>query len=172
MRKSASFHPHHVQRLRIDHVGFGDHSYAALQAEHAADIEVLARLGLDGLVGRDHQQDNIDTADAGQHVANKALVAGHIDETDANGLAAGSDQIEVGEAEIDGDAAPLLLGQPVGIDAGKRPHQRTLAVIDMARSPNDDSLHIEQFTATFVELCCARGGMALGSSVCENRSRN
>ena len=82
LEEIGSFHPHHVQRLRIDHVGFGDHGYPALQAEHAADIEVLARLGLDGLVGRDHQQDNIDTADAGQHVANKALVAGHIDETD------------------------------------------------------------------------------------------
>ena len=85
---------------------------------------------------------------------------------------AGADQVEVGEAEIDGDAAPLLLGQPVGIDAGKGAYQRTLAMVDMARGPNDDSLHIEQFTAAFVELCWARGGMALGSGVCENSSSN
>ena len=30
---------------------------------------------------------------------------------------AGAGQVKVGEAEIDGDTAPLLLCQPVGIDA-------------------------------------------------------
>ena len=153
LEEIGSLHPHDVQRLRINQVGFGDHGYAAPQGEHAADIEVLAGLRLDRLVSRDHQQDNIDAADAGQHVADKALVAGHIDETDANGVATGADQIEVGEAEIDGDAAPLLLGQPVGIDAGKGAYQRTLAMVDMTCGPNDDSLHIEQFNPAFVELC-------------------
>ncbi len=43
----------------------------------------------------------------------------------------------VGEAEIDGDAARLLLLQPVGVDAGQRPHQSGLAVIDMAGGADD-----------------------------------
>ena len=43
----------------------------------------------------------------------------------------------VGEAEIDGDAARFLLLQPVGVDAGQRPHQRGLAVVDMAGGADD-----------------------------------
>ena len=41
------------------------------------------------------------------------------------------------EAEIDRDAPSLLLGQPVGIDAGERAHERGLAVIDVARGAED-----------------------------------
>src|SRR6185312_3045869 len=43
----------------------------------------------------------------------------------------------IGEADIDGDAARLLLGQTVGVDPCERPHQRRLAVIDMARRADD-----------------------------------
>ena len=48
-----------------------------------------------------------------------------------------SPRSRVGEAEIDGDAARLLLLQAVGIDAGQRLHQRRLAVVDMARGADD-----------------------------------
>ena len=34
--------------------------------------------------------------------------------------------------------APLLLGQAVGVDAGQGPEQRRLAVVDVARGPDDD----------------------------------
>ena len=34
-------------------------------------------------------------------------------------------------AERDRDAARLLLGQPVGVDAGERAHERGLAVVDV-----------------------------------------
>ena len=40
---------------------------------------------------------------------------------------------EVGVADIDRHPAPPLLRQPVGVDAGQRPQQRRLAVIDVAR---------------------------------------
>ena len=43
----------------------------------------------------------------------------------------------VGEAEVDGDAAGLLLLQPVGVDAGQRPDQRGLAVVDVAGGADD-----------------------------------
>ena len=43
----------------------------------------------------------------------------------------------VGETDVDGDAAGFLLRQPVGIDTGQRPHQRRLAVIDMAGGADD-----------------------------------
>ena len=43
----------------------------------------------------------------------------------------------VGEAEVDRHAARLLLGQPVGVDAGQRPDQAGLAVVDVARGGDD-----------------------------------
>ena len=45
--------------------------------------------------------------------------------------------LEVGEAQVDRDAARLLLGQAVGVDAGQRAHQRRLAVVDVARGADD-----------------------------------
>ena len=73
--------------------------------------------GIDAVVGGDDQQREIDAADAGQHVAHEALVAGHVDEADR---AAPSARRQVGEAEIDRDAARLFLRQAVGVDAGQR----------------------------------------------------
>ena len=67
----------------IDQVGLGERDDAARDAEQAADIEVLARLRLDGFVGGDHEQHQVDAADAGEHVLDEALVAGHVDEAEA-----------------------------------------------------------------------------------------
>ena len=46
-------------------------------------------------------------------------------------------RIGIGVTEIDGDAAPLLLSQTVGVDAGQRLHQRRLAVIDVTGGADD-----------------------------------
>ena len=43
----------------------------------------------------------------------------------------------IGETEIDRQPPALFFRQPVGIDTGQRPHQRCLAVIDMAGSRED-----------------------------------
>src|SRR5437763_1860642 len=83
-------------------------------AEQAADVEVLAGLRFDGLVGRDDKQDQVDAADAGQHIFHEPLMAGHINETQAQGRR----QLQVSEAEIDGDAATFLFSQAVGVNAG------------------------------------------------------
>ena len=53
-------------------------------AQQAADVEVLARLRHDRLVGRHDQHDEVDAADAGQHVLDEPLVAGHVDERDVD----------------------------------------------------------------------------------------
>ena len=50
----------------------------------------------------------------------------------------------VGKAEIDRQPAPLLLGQAVGVDPGQRPHQRGLAVVDMAGGGEDHVAAAEQ----------------------------
>src|SRR5204863_264430 len=46
-------------------------------------------------------------------------------------------QVEVSEAQVDGDAAGLFLGQAVGVGAGERAHQRALAMIDVAGGGED-----------------------------------
>ncbi len=51
--------------------------------------------------------------------------------------AAPSGSVERREAELDGDAALLFLRQPVGVDAGERPHERGLAVIDVPGGADD-----------------------------------
>ena len=99
-----------------------------------ADREVLARLGHHAFVGRDHQHRQIDAADAGQHVLDEALVAGNVDDLDGEAVRL----LEEREAEVDRDAARLLLGQAVGVDAGQRLHERGLAVVDVPGGADDD----------------------------------
>ena len=47
-------------------------------------------------------------------------MARHVDKPDANI----GGELQVGEAEVDGDAAALLFGKAVGVDAGERVDQR------------------------------------------------
>src|SRR5690349_7889045 len=60
-------------------------------------------------------------------------MAWHVDEAELAAIA----EIAVGVAQIDGDAARLLLLEAVGIDAGQRFDQGGLAVVDMARGADD-----------------------------------
>ena len=55
-------------------------------------------------------------------------MTGHIDDPHFDP----SRQVQVGEAELDGDAARLLFRQAVRVDAGQRLHERSFAVVDVA----------------------------------------
>ncbi len=46
-------------------------------------------------------------------------------------------EVERGEAQVDGDPALLLGGQPVGVDAGQGADQGRLAVVDVPGGPED-----------------------------------
>ena len=94
---------------------------------------MLDGLRLDALGRRHDQQRRVDAGGAGQHVVHEALVARHVDEAE---LAAAA-EVAVGVAEIDGDAARLLLLEAIGVDAGQRLDQRGLAVVDVARGADD-----------------------------------
>ena len=106
------------------------------------DIEVLTGLRLDGFVGGDDQQHQIDAADSGEHVAHETLVTGDIDEPDLQSSAIRRWQGHVGEAEIDGDAAAFFFGEAVGVDAGEGLDQRGFAVVDVAGGADDDGFHL------------------------------
>ncbi len=105
-----------------------------MHAEEVEDRQMLSGLGHDAFVSGHDQQSQVDAADAGQHVLDEALMAGHVD--DADFAAAG--QLEPGEAEVDGHAPVLLLLEAVGVDAGERPHQGRFAVVDVAGGTDDE----------------------------------
>jgi ceramide glucosyltransferase len=133
----GGFEPDEVEEVGVDHVGLGEGDDAARNAEQPADVEVLAGLRLDGFIGGDDEEYEIDAADTREHVFHEALMARNIDEAETEGWS----ELEVGEAKIDGDAAALFFLEAVGVDAGERFHQRGLAVVDVACGSDDDVLH-------------------------------
>ena len=133
-REAREVFPHQLQPVGLDEIGLGERDQPALDPQQRADGQVLARLRHDALVGGDHQHGEVDAAHAGQHVLDEPLVAGHVDDLDRQTVRL----LQEREAEVDRDAARLLLGQPVGIDPRQRLDQRGLAVIDVARGADDD----------------------------------
>ena len=83
---------------------------------------MLARLRHRTVVGRDHQQCEVDTRGPGQHVANQLFVAGV---TSTKPISRRRPAAAVGIAEVERDAARLFR-QTIGVDAGQRPDQRGL----------------------------------------------
>ena len=132
-RSVSISHAHFGGPGRIDLVDLAHHRDALGHPEQVEDGDVLAGLRHHPVVGRDHHQREIDGPDPRQHVAHEALVSGDVDE--AEHLAAV--QRVVGEPEIDGQSPLLLLGETIGVDPGERPHERGLAVVDVARSGDD-----------------------------------
>ena len=60
---------------------------------------------------------------------------GYVDEVDARPWWL---QGQVGVADVDGHAAPTLLGWTLGVDPGQRPEQGRLAVVDVPGRADDD----------------------------------
>ncbi len=67
-----------------------------------------------------------------QHVFDKALVTGNVDEPNAQII-----QLEIGKAEIDSDAATFFFRKTIGIDTGQSAHESALAMIDVTGSADD-----------------------------------
>jgi hypothetical protein len=85
------------------------------------------------VVGRDGEEHEVDTVGAGEHVADEALVAGDVDDAGAGAVGEG----EVGEAEIDRDAAFFFFLEAIGVLAGEGSDERGFAVIDVAGGADD-----------------------------------
>jgi hypothetical protein len=120
-------------RAGVGAVGLGHHHGGARHAQQRQHRQVLARLRHDAVVGGHQQQRVVDAAGAGEHGVHEPLVAGDVDEADARTFG----RIEEGIAQLDADAALLLLGQAVGVHARERLHERRLAVVDVAGGADD-----------------------------------
>ena len=122
-----------MKQFIVNEILLGQDNQTFTDTEQATDIEVFARLRHDAFVRGNDQRDRIDAVRARQHVLHKALVAGHINEANAN-LA----KVEFSESNVDRDAAALLFRQTISVDAGQGAHERSLAVIDVTCRPDDD----------------------------------
>ena len=116
-------------------IRLGQHNQAMSNIEQATDIEMLPRLRLYRFIGGHNKQHRFDTSCTSEHVANKTLVSRDIDKAQA--LAGW--QRKMREAQIDGNASPLLLGEPVRVNTRQRTDKRSLAMIDVARCPDNKS---------------------------------
>ncbi len=105
--------------------------------EQAAYIEMFASLRHDRFIRGDYQQNEIDTGNSGEHIFNESLVAGNIDEAEAETRG----ELQVSETQIDGNAPALFFFQAIRVDSGQRLNQSGLAVIDMSSRADDDVLH-------------------------------
>ena len=122
-----------TRRYQID---LADGHDPAADAQEVKYHEMLMRLRHRPIIGGDDQERVVEPGRAGDHIVDKTFVSGYIHETDRlAGLGA-----QMGKAEIDRDAPPLLLRQPVGIDPGEGAHQRGLPMIDVSGSPDDHRL--------------------------------
>ena len=111
----------------VDEVGLGHGHNGVAHAEQLEHGEMLDRLRHDAVVGGDDDERDVDARCARHHVAHKALVTRHVDHAER----ASARQHELGEPELDGDAASLLLGEAVGIGAREGAHERRFAVVDV-----------------------------------------
>jgi hypothetical protein len=122
-----------LAHLLVHRVHFRERHDAPLDAEQITDGHVLPRLRHDAFVRGHHQQHQIDARGPGHHGAHESLVSGHIHHAQARC----SGELQGSEAEVDGDAPRLLLGQSVGVDAREHADQGRLAVVDVSGRSQD-----------------------------------
>ena len=90
-----------------------------LHAEEVEDGQVLSGLGHDAFVRGDDEEGEVDATDAGEHVLDESLMAGHVDKADVGTVG----QLQPGEPEVDGHAPGLLFFETVRVDARQRLNQ-------------------------------------------------
>ncbi len=126
-------------RAGVGQVGPGDDEETVPDPEGVDGGEVLGRLRHPAAVGRHHEHDGGDRAEAGQHVRHEPLVAGDVDEGEflcrraavACRAAIRGRQGHPGVAEVDRHATAAFLRPPVRLHPGQRADQRRLAVVDV-----------------------------------------
>ncbi len=152
-QQGADLARHRFDALGLDAVDLGHDRGDLGDPDQFEDVEMLQGLRPRPVIGGDDQQHPVDRQHPRQHVGQKALVAGDIDKAELGPVRQG----RIGKAEIDRQPALLLLGQPVGVDPGQRPHQRGLAVVDMAGGGEDHGFGRAEPPREFA-LSTPRGG--------------
>ena len=116
----------------VGEIRLTDHHQDMLDAESQYRGEMFLGLRHPAFGGGDDEHHRRRCPNACEHVRDEALVARHVDECEPPAVDLGPR-----EAEVDGQAAALLLGEPVRPHAGEAVNQRRLAVVDMTRGRYD-----------------------------------
>ena len=98
---------------------------------------MLPRLRLDAFFGGDRQQRHVHSVRARHHRVDEPLMPRHIDDADAHAVR----QVEVGEAEFDGESTLFFFFKAVRFDAGERLDQLRFAMVDMPGGAEDNMFH-------------------------------
>ncbi len=122
------------------------------------------RLGPRPVVGRHDEEGGVDLARPDEHVSDELVVPRNIDEVELRAVG----QIEMGVADVDRHPPPPFLRQSVGVDSGQRPKQRGLAMVDVARGPDDDG-HDGLGAPTTAPIAAASSASRPGSTVRRSR---
>ena len=124
---------HRHAPVRVQAVALADDDDAPPQSEQAEDPQVFAGLRHHPVVAGDDEEGEVDAGRSRDHRAHELLVPRHVDEADRSAAFVR----HVGEAEVDGDAARLLLLEAIGVDTREGADQRRLAVIDVTGGSDD-----------------------------------
>ena len=122
-----------LQPLLLHQVGLRQGDDAPGDLDEVQDGQVLPGLGHDRLVGSHDEEGEVDAAHSGQHVLDEPLVAGHVHDADLPPAG----QRQPREAQVDGHLPPLLLLEPVGVDARQGAHKAGLTVINVSGGSDD-----------------------------------
>ena len=98
---------------------------------------MLHRLGHKALVRGHHQHGKVNASGAGQHIFDEFLMSGHIHDARLGAVL----PIQMGKAQLDGDAPLFLLLQTVGVDARQGLYQQGLAVVHVSGGADNNVLH-------------------------------
>ena len=127
----------HLDPVFINGVGLGDNDDALGNIQQGEDGQMLAGLGHNALVGSDDQHSDVNAAGTGQHVLDKLFVARNVDDAGAHAVGQG----QIGEAQLDGNAALLFFGQTVGVNTGQSLDEAGLAVVDVTCCTDNYMVH-------------------------------
>src|SRR4029434_8337873 len=104
-----------IQTRGLHEIALGEGDLRTVRAQDVDDLEMLLRLRLPPLVGRDDEQHEADGSDPGEHRADEPLVPRHVDEPE---LATGGERVPR-VPELDREAPALLLVETIGVHPGQ-----------------------------------------------------
>ena len=112
--------------LGIGEVGLADHHQHMPDAQCVQGGQMFLGLRHPPFGGGNDEHHRGHRPHPGEHVRDEPLMARHVDESELPPVDLGPR-----ETEVDGQAAALFFGQPVGPHAGEPLHERRLAVVDV-----------------------------------------
>jgi len=102
------------QGICVNQICFGEHNDTPCNAKRIKNAQVFFGLWFPTFVGRNHKHARVNTANAGEHVAQKTHMARYVNKT--NLLLS---NLRESKTKVDGESAAFLFFPTVWVGAGK-----------------------------------------------------